>query len=255
MHKSELSCLFAFRVQNQKLGFGLDHSHACTELIWYEKGRGVLHQDRQSLAYQAGDVAIYQPSQSHQDECIDPGVQYCLGLKGGEAEKLSPGLMRVSEEFQVIFKHLPWLLARNDHQKMDRINQWLPYLLYELTSFQTHAQSRESPPWPDIVEKAKSTLDHHFQEELSMGELAQDLGISSDYLRQLFVKWLDQSPQQYLLNKRFSAACDLLRLNQHRTSEIAKMVGIEQSHYFSRWFKQRSGETPSQYRQRHAHVV
>jgi AraC-like DNA-binding protein len=85
--------------------------------------------------------------------------------------------------------------------------------------------------------------------------VAAELGVGSDYLRQAFVKWVDEPPIRYLIRKRLEAACDLLRLNQEKTADIAERVGIPNPYYFSRLFRQRMGCTPSDYRARYAQFV
>jgi len=74
------------------------------------------------------------------------------------------------------------------------------------------------------------------------------MSINQDYLRQLFVKYVGEPSQRYLIRRRLEAACDLLRLNQERTAVIARRVGFANAYYFSRLFRQRLGTTPSQYR-------
>jgi two-component system response regulator YesN len=93
-------------------------------------------------------------------------------------------------------------------------------------------------------------IDAGFDRDLSVGEIADRLGVTPDYLRRVFVDHQGEPPVRYLIRRRLEAACDLLRLNQETFREIARRVGITNPYYFSRLFRQRFGVTPTQYRKR-----
>lgn len=227
------------------------HTHACTEIVWYRGCRGCLPQGGVRLYYEDGSVAIYQPGLEHSDECEKGGRQLCVGLSGGEAEELPPGMWRADEGTTPVLEQIARVMESYDDARQQRLNLLSDWLVMELKR-QTSAEPAHHSGLPYHVEAARKILDTRFSEELTVVEIAEELSINPDYLRQLFVQWVGEPPIRYLIRKRLEAACDLLRLNQEKTAAIAARVGIPNPYYFSRLFRQRLGCTPSQYRNRFA---
>jgi AraC-like DNA-binding protein len=227
------------------------HTHACAEIVWYCGCAGWLPQGGERYRYGDGDVAIYQPWLVHGDECEKGGVQLCVGISGAQAEKLPPGLWRADESTRRVLRQIQAVLGAHDDWRAQRLNLLAGWLVVELARQLTGAPTGGQRD-PYHVAQARRIMDSRFAEPLSVSGIADELSITSDYLRQLFVKWAGEPPMRYLIRKRLAAACDLLRLNQEKTADIAAKVGIPNAFYFSRLFRQRMGETPTQYRARYA---
>lgn len=227
------------------------HSHACTEIIWFKGCRGWLLQHGDRLRYGDGDIGIYQPGEEHGDACETAGIQMCVGVNGSGAETLPTGVWPADASTLTALEHLRLELGRHDAWRQDRINLLSGCVVMEL-SRQMAAEAGESSRAPRAVREARRTFDTRFGESLTVSGVAAELGVSADYLRQAFVKWVGEPPISYLIRRRLDAACDLLRLNQEKTAHIAERVGIPNPYYFSRLFRQRMGTTPTRYRDRHA---
>lgn len=255
MHKSEKSrpvCLFAAALRTDSDQTGLTHTHACTELIGYRAGSsGWLVQGGDRLRYEDGDIGVYQPGADHADACERAGVQLCVGITGGGAEAIPPGIWPGDPRAKAVCDQLHAALDCRDAWRQERLNLLGGLLVVEMLRQAAH-KTAQAPREPYHVEMARRIFDTRFSESLSICEIARELAIHPDYLRQLFVKWVGESPQRYLIRKRMEAACDLLRLNQGSTAEIAAQVGFSSPFYFSRLFHQRLGEPPSRYRARYA---
>ncbi len=89
----------------------------------------------------------------------------------------------------------------------------------------------------------------HLQDALSVGLLAQQVGLSSYHFARLFRQTTGESPHQFLLLKRLEAAQRLLRKTDLPLSQIAQDVGFSNHGHFTQVFKQHMGLTPRQYRQ------
>jgi len=256
MHKSEmerpsLNCMFAAEMT---MGDGQScfmHTHACTEIVWYRGCSGWLPQGDERLRYEDGSLAVYQPWQRHGDECEKVGTQLCVGVSGAAAENLSPGMWVADEATARVLGEIQAVVNIYDDWREQRLNLLADWLVVELQR-QFAGEGVRGQGEPYHVAAARQILDTRFAEALSVAEIAQELTINVDYLRQLFVRWVGDPPIRYLIRKRLEAACDLLRLNQEKTADIAARVGIPNPYYFSRLFRQRMGCTPSQYRAEHA---
>lgn len=227
------------------------HTHACTEIVWYRGCRGRLPLGDALEPYEDGDISVYQPWLRHGDESETAGNQVCVGLRGGRAEEIPPGVWKPDPSARAALASIHAVLDTYDdwrQQRLDILGSWLILELHR----QKAGAPRHGGEEPYHVAAARRILDTRFAEPLSISGLAQELSISADYLRQLFVHWVGEPPVRYLIRKRLEAACDLLRLNQESVATVAERVGISNPYYFSRLFRQRMGMTPSRYRAQYA---
>ena len=84
--------------------------------------------------------------------------------------------------------------------------------------------------------------------ELSLKNLALQLGFSPSYLSVLIKKELGLPFQDYLIQERMKKAKLLLLTTDLKIYEIAEQVGFEDMNYFSQRFKQVVGLTPRQFK-------
>ncbi len=84
--------------------------------------------------------------------------------------------------------------------------------------------------------------------QLTLKDLAYQLGFSPSYLSVLIKKKLGLPFQEYLIQERMKKAQLLLLTTDLKIYEIADQVGFEDMNYFSQRFKQVVGVTPRQYK-------
>ena len=92
-------------------------------------------------------------------------------------------------------------------------------------------------------------LEEHIDDgDLSIADVAAAMNMSRSSLFQKCRDKLKMTPLEYLKELRFRKAAEMLQEGSHSISQIAWATGFNDSHYFSRAFKQRFGKTPSEYR-------
>ncbi len=116
---------------------------------------------------------------------------------------------------------------------------------------------RESPlPIPGLKKGDKSryvlaAMDyiggHYAEPGVTVGVIAQALGISEGHLSHLFKKETDYTLLNYLTRYRIHKAMELLREGKLKVYEVAERVGYRDIAYFSTMFKKLSGMTPTEY--------
>ena len=84
--------------------------------------------------------------------------------------------------------------------------------------------------------------------DLSLDSVSEILHISPAYLSAQFKKYQKMNFLDCLTELRINAAKELLTDPFRSAAEVASMVGYEDSSYFARTFKKRTGMTPTQYR-------
>lgn len=108
--------------------------------------------------------------------------------------------------------------------------------------------ARRSRSVEQIVFQVKSYVDSHYQEPLSLNQLAGIFHVNAAYLSTLFKKHLGMGFAEYLSGYRTEKAKDLLASTSLGVGEIACLTGYENPHYFSQNFRRITGLTPSEYR-------
>ncbi|MEK4438762.1 AraC family transcriptional regulator [Paenibacillus sp. FSL K6-2862] len=93
----------------------------------------------------------------------------------------------------------------------------------------------------------KTYMDEHYNEALSIADLAQRANISPKYFVDLFKKTYGLSAMEYLTDLRINRAKRYLKESGYKLRDIALRVGYSDEYYFSRKFKKEVGVSPSDY--------
>ena len=84
---------------------------------------------------------------------------------------------------------------------------------------------------------------------LTLRQLAAQIGLSGSYLSTLFRRETGQTITQFVTHCRIQKAKQLLSGTNLQVQTVAQHCGMVDRHYFSRMFKKETGMTPNQYRQ------
>lgn len=100
-----------------------------------------------------------------------------------------------------------------------------------------------------ILRKAMDYIQEHYNEPITLKEVAESAYVSMCYISRMFRKELGRNFVDYLNGVRLEKAKELLKDPRYKTYEVAEKVGIPDAHYFSRLFKKVVGLTPTEYRE------
>lgn len=104
----------------------------------------------------------------------------------------------------------------------------------------------------ESLTRLQTTLEYmrqNIKHPLPIAELASQAKVSPAQLNRLFRKALGVPPHQYLIDLRMLRAKQMLRSPSHSIQQIADEVGYCNAFYFSRAFRESTGQSPRQYRQ------
>lgn len=87
----------------------------------------------------------------------------------------------------------------------------------------------------------------HCHEDWTLENMAKKSGYSVSHFCALYKQIFDITPIDDLLNARLQMAKELIVLKNHKISEIASLCGFSSIHYFSGFFKKKTGKSPSEY--------
>ncbi len=95
-------------------------------------------------------------------------------------------------------------------------------------------------------------IKHNYQNPISLTEAADYVGISKCYLSLLFRQETGVNFSNWLANYRIEKAKKLLSETNMKIYEVAEMVGFENPYYFSKVFKEMTGESCKDFKTRGA---
>ncbi len=102
---------------------------------------------------------------------------------------------------------------------------------------------------PDSVQDAKVFLLNHYNERITLDDLAQRFSINKYHFQKLFKRYTGSTPNEYLILTRLNRAKENLRATCKPVREISQDVGIDNVSHFINLFKKHEGITPNIYRQ------
>jgi AraC-like DNA-binding protein len=100
----------------------------------------------------------------------------------------------------------------------------------------------------EIVERIATEIRESPAEAGAVEELARAAGYSVDHFSRVFLKITGARPQDYVINARLARARQLLVESEFTVGAVAEAVGFRNIFFFSRQFRQRTGQTPSEFR-------
>ena len=253
----------------------LPHRHGYYEITWIVQGTGIYLVDLEKHAITSNMFCCASPGQVHQLKAIDRIKGYVIsfnkdflfmtrdqqaGLSGEQAAStfLRFTAMRVSEEITTEMDHLVQKMIREFDNffllrteiLMGFFKIFLIYLARQSDGAeQVVAQTRNA----DLVKKFFSTIEHKFITHKKVTEYAEYLSITPNYLNEI-VKKASGFPASYHIQQRI-----VLEAKRHATysnssmKEIAYYLGFDDIAHFSKFFKNVSGQSFTDFKKQNAH--
>nr|WP_145405703.1 response regulator [Paenibacillus xylanexedens] len=107
---------------------------------------------------------------------------------------------------------------------------------------------------PDPMTEIARYMDAHYQEDLSLQQIAARFYLSREYISRKFKQQFGLNWSEYLGKLRINNAKLLLHNPSLRVAAISEMVGFQDEKYFSKVFKKIEGITPVEYRKTVIHT-
>ena len=106
-----------------------------------------------------------------------------------------------------------------------------------------------------VREVVRVITEHYTDPELDLARVARVLAVSPLCLSRLLNQKVGVSFRQLLRHARIEEAKRMLATRRYSVKEVAERVGFSDSHYFSRSFRQLTGQSASEYRPQDAVLV
>ena len=115
------------------------------------------------------------------------------------------------------------------------------------------ARVRKGNVYSMQITKAIEYIYNHLNERFSVADIAEHLGLSTQYLSKLFHKETGMTFSRYITKKRVEAACQMLKYSEYEAADIGNYLMFSSHSHFIQRFKEETGFTPKQYRDRFYH--
>ena len=112
-----------------------------------------------------------------------------------------------------------------------------------------HRLARESEKWHPLMPAIRCLERCYAQAEIKNATLAACCNMSEVYFRRLFAATYQTTPRQYLIDIRLNKAKALLTEGTEKIGAVAEACGFSSPYHFCRIFKEKTGLTPTAYRQ------
>lgn len=257
------------------------HSHRGTEILWIHQGYGTMIVNNVSYEIKPGMICIFQPFQLHhlrldyknhqlfeRSLAIFEPTMYERYFDSwpmlrtfyqyiNYAVLSTPCIYGIEQhdELENLFLHLQQKLksTSSEVELLEEISLFImllfrllkplwPQQQEQLTPFRTRKQKQ--------VERMLQWIEHNYMEPFDLEKMSKDLHVSTYHLSHSFKEMVGISITEYIATRRIHQAVRLLTTTDQPVSYIAEQVGITNTSYFCKFFKDRMGTTPHQYRKR-----
>lgn len=137
-------------------------------------------------------------------------------------------------------------------QKMDSMDsieeiRLLAGKLYE-TYVKEIRKARKTTTFSKPIMLCLNYIDSHFNENITLDKLAEEVNLHPAYLSSLFKKETGENLRDFLIRKRIEVAQSLLSRTDYTYTQIAASLSFCSQSHFTKMFRMHTGFTPKQYR-------
>jgi AraC-like DNA-binding protein len=181
---------------------------------------------------QTGQVLTEKPSEAKVDKVV--------------ARARAMGIEETSETLRAAYLKTPVMPREKFNSTLRLLSIFADLLAIKSNQIAVTQTNAEHP----IVAKAKKFIEDRSSEEISLGQVAQQVHVSPFHLCKLFRKSAGMTFTEFVARTRTEKAKSLLLNRQLRVSEIVYEVGFQSLTHFNRIFKKLVGESPTRFRAR-----
>ena len=119
----------------------------------------------------------------------------------------------------------------------------------EMAAPQTSVQEPRSSELDPLLQRVMQFVEENISNsEAGVGDMASAAAVSRSGLQRKLKQAMGITPQDLLREARIKRACQLLRETNKTVAEVAYSCGFTDPKYFSRSFKQSTGQSPTEYK-------
>ena len=232
-------------------------SHDFPEIFFLAEGRGRTVVNGVQRDLQAGQMILYAPNSTHGEgtggiaevisfETASPlPPQYCdrvITLTGEQVIRFR-GIIRQAMPLLEIRMGIRGMVLKNhaNPYAVQRVKNELELFLLDLMCPTEHYELQKMNAVTDYMMR-------NLHRSLTLRDMCAELGLSESSLKRLVQQACGKSPHAYFADLKIAQAEWLILHSSMNITQISQQLGFSSVHYFSRAFKQNTGQTPSAYK-------
>lgn len=232
------------------------HLHQELEMIYVCDGSMLIQQDGEAHLLNRGDMAIFFPNtvHSYEPKSLVHTWLFVVSLDElGEIKHIlqknepSNAIVR-AEDMPLDIPAIFGKLLEDDGTMSTMLFKAYTQLLVQLSLENMELIKKRIDYEGAALKLILNHINHHYQENLTLENIAKDLGMSRTTVSNTMNHGTGQSLKDYIHNLRISLAKRYLRESEMSILEVGLECGYESIRTFNRVFKQYVGVTPSEYR-------
>ena len=262
------------KVKQTKSGF---HKHEFFEFVYLEKGFMVHNHNSRTHILTAGDVFCVIPGQIHSYTMAYEATIFNILFTKEELGSFLPEISSLgvlndifscrTEAFPAVKLNIPQrhelmtLLDKMQQEQAVGASGWKTVLrmhtidflvffqrAYALAEHEKAIDTTDGAVYYGYILKTLKFIEENFKNDITSSDIAENVGISSDYITKQFKKELEITPLEYLRKYRIAKAIELIKTTDMSISDISTACGFNDLSLFSRVFKQTFGLTPRDFK-------
>ncbi len=254
-------------------------AHDFWEFAYIDKGAMVFTADNREFLLHSGEMVFHKPNEFHRLEARElscPNITVVSFVCNSAAMKVFEHkifklsaeergvLSRLLQEGQVAFSPLTarppvYGMQRRESPPFGAIQRTFSLLeefliaLIRRDNESIHRESRCLSPmvdesYPKEIKDIVEFMDNNLHQSFFVADIARAFHISEAKLKKLFEQYAQCGVIECFNGRKLLKAKQLIRENSLNFTQIAEALGFNSIHYFSRLFKEKTGQTPSEYK-------
>lgn len=243
--------------------FDIDKGRVLNEyqLLYITEGEGIFNSAHaKDIPLKAGDLFLLFPGEWHTYHPTGKNgwKSYWIGFKGKNVDdRVKAGFLSVDKSIYHVGFSAD--IIRLYEEAYKRAQEETPYSQQVLAGIVNHLvglmyalersmELSKDHTRVDMINLARLRIRESLEVDLTIQQVAEELGVSYSNFRKLFKEFTGISPALYQQDLRLQRAKELLATTTLSIKEIAYRLRFESPDYFSSKFKIKTGKKPSEFR-------
>ncbi|MGN0221537.1 MAG: helix-turn-helix domain-containing protein [Prevotella sp.] len=232
------------------------------QLLYIVEGEGLFRSEHFSeTKISEGDMFLLFPGERHSYHPLPHSgwKKYWIGFKGKNIDdRMAAGFLSIKKPiYHIGYSADVIQLYKNAYntalQEAAFVQQMLAgivnHMLGIMYAMERNIQLNKKFSHIDMINRARLRIREAVESNLTIQQIAEELGMSYSNFRKLFKEYTGMSPALYQQDLKLQRAKELLTATDMSIKEIAYRLNFDSPDYFSAKFKIKTGRKPSEMRQ------
>ena len=210
------------------------------------KGRGTyIYLDKKLTVIEGDVVFIPENIYCYSEWWGEPNIEvvYVSCFLHYDGIQYEPQIINCDQSVKAGILRIALLLSQNEAEKLEAYS-----LFYRLLQTVLPQMTLGNIAFDKTLKDATEYITEHWDQPLSVADIAKACCVSESTVYHLFQKKLGQTPVRFLNAIRINIAIEYLENTPYSISTVSRMVGFSSETHFRKVFSSITGTTPLKYR-------